>query len=151
MKSYARPLFLLAFVLTEKIRHVSSWRLRLGLGAVLNLDSESVPHPRRVLIPSVCPALQAIADASWITKGRKPSMEGRDCLLKKAKSSLFCCVTYLSFCFLFLLPYRKQSVFLELERHWYNFKKIFIAKFGRNMWHVTSLLIRFNILFSYRL
>lgn len=65
---------------------MSSWRLWLGLGAVLNLDPEPVPHPGRVPVPSVCAALQALTESSCSINEGTPFVQGADCLFPKGKN-----------------------------------------------------------------
>lgn len=66
---------------------MSTRRLWPGLGTILNLDSGQIPHPRRVLVPSVCAALQAMTGPPdpQSFKERTRFMEGTDCLLKKKR------------------------------------------------------------------
>ena len=80
--------------LTEKVWHVSTWWLWPGLGTILDLDSGQIPHPRCVLVPSVCPALQAVTGAPLRPPTpralRKSTIHGRNRLPlknKKTKSS----------------------------------------------------------------
>lgn len=56
---------------TEEIRYVPSRRIRFGIGAVPDLDSEQTPYPRCLSLSTLCPALQTLAilrENSWKTE-----------------------------------------------------------------------------------
>lgn len=46
---------------TEEIRYVPSRRIRFGIGAVPDLDSEQTPHPRCLSLSTLCAALQTLS------------------------------------------------------------------------------------------